>query len=657
MKSAAVFAAATIASVALAQPFYPHYEDSTVQTLDGTWSFGFAEEHTIDPVTIPYSDIKTPNTTQVPSSFDVAVPGVVGAKGTGYYRTTVQVTAGRRARVLFAACSFYCRVFFDGQEAGDHRAGGYAPFWMDMPASSSKQTREILVLANNEFNSTRAPVHTGGDFYNYGGLTRNVVVRELSEGATSKDLYVQRLEVLPVQATSKPYTSDLRLVMGGTGAKAGTEVEFELSINAGQSTHLSVTLGEDGSGVVPAFALPDDIVLWAPGEPNLYVAKASVPELQDSITVRTGHRIISVQKASSGGPARLAVNGKITKLLGFNRHTMWPDTGSALTMDQLQADLAIVKELNLNYIRGAHYPQDQRWLDILDEEGIAIWEETLGPGVSLSDLQDPYFMKYQLQQVAEMVETSINHPSIIVHGFNNEGPSDKQAACPGYNQSANAIRERTTVVKGQGRPDWRLVTWASDKKTSDVCLAIVDHISFNDYPCWYGELQNCPNETTVVWGQHVEWAMQHYPDKSFQISETGAAGIYEWHNDTVNPPPRWSQAYQRLIVPTEAQFAATNPNISALTIWQFNDIKASMGSQAAGSCDYSPPCVDLSKPCNCAYISTSSGRPGGENHKGVVDFWRRTKEEFGPIAAIYKSGLEAAKLQSGDLWDGVSEAA
>lgn len=37
--------------------------------------------------------------------------------------------------------------------------------------------------------------------------------------------------------------------------------------------------------------------------------------------------------------------------------------------------------------RGAHYPQSQSWLDRLDEAGMVIWEETLGPGVSLKNIQ------------------------------------------------------------------------------------------------------------------------------------------------------------------------------------------------------------------------------------------------------------------------------
>jgi len=73
---------------------------------------------------------------------------------------------------------------------------------------------------------------------------------------------------------------------------------------------------------------------------------------------------------------------------------------------------------------------------------------TLPCSVSTKNLQDPYFMKYQIevssarllpeynhqcstQAVNEMVSTSINHPCVIFHGFFNEGPSNDVAACPG----------------------------------------------------------------------------------------------------------------------------------------------------------------------------------------------------------------------------------
>ena len=45
-----------------------------------------------------------------------------------------------------------------------------------MPASNATAERELVVLADNRFNKTTAPTHTGGDFYMYGGLTRPVVL-------------------------------------------------------------------------------------------------------------------------------------------------------------------------------------------------------------------------------------------------------------------------------------------------------------------------------------------------------------------------------------------------------------------------------------------------------------------------------------------------
>ena len=55
---------------------------------------------------------------------------------------------------------------------------------------------------------------------------------------------------------------------------------------------------------------------------------------------------------------------------------------------------------------------------------------------------------------------------------------------------------------------------------------------------------------------------------------------------------------------------------------------------------------DLSVPWNCGYINVECGggaaclkkpcgRPGGENHKGTVDFWRRKKLSYPALAAVY----------------------
>ena len=63
------------------------------------------------------------------------------------------------------------------------------------------------------------------------------------------------------------------------------------------------------------------------------------------------------------------------------------------------------------------------------------------------------------------------------------------------------------------------------------------------------------------------------------------------------------------------------------------DFKGNDDAQKDGPCDYLP---DVSPP-TCGYIDVSKNRPGGLNHKGSVDFYRREKPIFNIVAAKYNA--------------------
>ena len=467
------------------------------------------------------------------------------------------------------------------------------PFSLVVPKSDKAQ-RTLLVAANNDFNKMTAPTHTGGDFYNYGGITRNVLLHTLPAATT-----IERVETFPISTSSL----DVRVLLRGA---ATASVSLALSFDGGAAGTPKAYPVKGGVVEIPGVAVPQ-AKPWSLAEPNLHTLTVSAPELgADGVTVRFGLRVL----AAEGG--RLTVNGEKVKLKGYNRHTMWPDTGSALTLDQVQQDVALIKDVNANYIRGAHYPQDQRFLDLCDENGIVIWEETLGPGTRTSDFTDSYWLETQIIAVNEMVSASINHPAVFFHAFYNEGPSNDPKACPGYNASAAAIRRRTPMRPGQ--PQTRLVTWADNKGPKSVCLAHADVISFNGYPAWYDPILK-PSECAKTWGPKVAWAKQHFPDKPFTISETGAGGIYEWKSNASDV--KWSQGYQSEIVAADATFAMGNDHVSGLTIWQMTDIKANIGdTKECGACEYAPHPQNITVPWNCASSSDRCGRPRGENNKG-----------------------------------------
>jgi beta-glucuronidase len=98
----------------------------------------------------------------------------------------------------FQACSFYCRVWVNGKEIGDHHAGGCVAFSLDVKAEDDQNdasTVELFVLADNRWNSTTAPVHTGGDFWHYGGILRSVERHVLP--SNNEEVWPWRLFVFP----------------------------------------------------------------------------------------------------------------------------------------------------------------------------------------------------------------------------------------------------------------------------------------------------------------------------------------------------------------------------------------------------------------------------------------------------------------------------
>ena len=94
------------------------------------------------------------------------------------------------------------------------------PFSLVVPKSDKAQ-RTLLVAANNDFNKMTAPTHTGGDFYNYGGITRNVLLHTLPAATT-----IERVETFPISTSSL----DVRVLLRGA---ATASVSLALSFDGG----------------------------------------------------------------------------------------------------------------------------------------------------------------------------------------------------------------------------------------------------------------------------------------------------------------------------------------------------------------------------------------------------------------------------------------
>jgi beta-glucuronidase len=247
-----------------------------------------------------------------------------------------------------------------------------------------------------------------------------------------------------------------------------------------------------------------------------------------------------------------------------------------------------------------------------------------------------------------MMDNALNHASIFAWGWFNEGPSDQEGACPAYGACADYATSRDPS---------RFTTWADDKNFQGKCFAHASLISFNNYPGWYNKMGHAkygktfwPAQASGVRAGVTSSGSEATRGKPFVISETGAGGIYEWSQNTTDA--EWTLKYQEEVILTDVAVAIENENISGITLWHLFDFKVDNcgdnwpctkpggGQENNTHCqyDHSPPTTfqELSKvgPPNCTYIEIN-GRPGGENHKGSVDFWRREKPVFAEVSKLY----------------------
>lgn len=104
-------------------------------------------------------------------------------------------------------------------------------------------------------------------------------------------------------------------------------------------------------------------------------------------------------------------------------------------------------------------------------------------------------------------------------------------------QTIESSSNQFIILKG-------LVSYATDKQGSDVCLDSVDVVGFNSYPGWFqgsDDLEaNLASIPPFVRGE-ATLSKSKFPNKPFIKSEIGGESIYGW-DDALNG--LWTQNYQ-----------------------------------------------------------------------------------------------------------------
>jgi beta-glucuronidase len=276
--------------------------------------------------------------------------------------------------------------------------------------------------------------------------------------------------------------------------------------------------------------------------------------------------------------------------------------GPVQPLPLLISDLQHLKTLGCNFIRGTHYPQDQRFLDLCDELGFLFWEESLGWGNRPEHLADPGFRDAQLRQTALMVDNSFNHPSVIMWGFLNEAASDAPESVPLFDDLIGLLRRKDPS---------RLVTYASFKPETDLHFEKADIVSLNAYPGWYSTdaVNSRPIAEVVPFFDNFIATLEKrgLGQKPFIISEFGAGAIYGCHDSFRS---LWSEEYQAEMLETICRFVLDRPRVNGISLWQFADGRTYTSNHALRR----PRCI---------------------NDKGTLDEYRRPKLAYETVKRLF----------------------
>ena len=173
--------------------------------------------------------------------------------------------------------------------------------------------------------------------------------------------------------------------------------------------------------------------LWSHEDPALYTVAVSLTPPKGSgagashAAIRTGLRRVEVRQRD------LLINGKRVLIKGVNRHDHHPDRAKALAFETLLQDVLLMKRFNFNAVRCSHYPNDPRFLDLCDEHGLYVIDETDAEAHDFHNslCADPRYATPWLDRAMRMVVRDVNHPSIIAWSLGNEsgyGPAHDAAA-------------------------------------------------------------------------------------------------------------------------------------------------------------------------------------------------------------------------------------
>jgi len=395
----------------------------------------------------------------------VAVPGEPALQGFGIgygrsfgYRKRFDIPAdfaGAKILLRFHGVYGYVKVFVNDKPVRDHR-GGFTIWDCDLTefVTPGKPAELRMEVTDEKDDISLGSVYAGNCIASIlrkvqlialpaCHLKRLYLDTDLTDGCKNGSLLIRTRLDQPGKAAV------LRATLTAPDGKTAATGTFGLT-----DQWLDGTLGVES------------VRSWDAEHPNLYTLTLVLTEDGTEVakwTRRVGFRTIKIDGN------KMLVNGRPVKLRGINRHDIHPTLGRAVTPEYDRLDAELLKRANVNFVRTAHYPTTVEFLNACDELGIYVEDEAAVVFVKHRHINE--HREQYLGQMAEMIESHRNHPSVMIWSLGNEsywGPSITE--CYNHAKAVDPGRPLIFSFPVTVAPGVRSYDILSDHYPEDGCL-------------------------------------------------------------------------------------------------------------------------------------------------------------------------------------------
>lgn len=478
-------------------------------------------------------DFDASPTMKVPGDWNTQDPRLFFYEGTVWFERSFHYTKtpGRRVLLYFGGVNYDSHIYVNGKKAG-HHTGGFTAFNFDVTDELKDGENFVVVKVDNKRHADAVPTQIF-DWWNYGGITRDVLLVEVSEH------YLENYTLRIDNQDFKRMEFSARLNQALAGEKVRLRIP-ELKIDK--------TFETNPEGVVVASwkASPK---LWSPEDPKLYHVELIYNE--ETLTDEIGFRSIRTEGK------KLLLNGRPIFLKGISMHEEKAyGGGRANSTSDAHLLLSWAKELGCNFVRFAHYPHNEHAVREAERMGILLWSE-IPCYWTIAWTNESTYQNAQ-SQLRDMILRDQNRANIIIWSIANETPHSAErdrflSRLSTYAKSLDSSRLISMAME---------VTSAKNyvNRLNDNMNQYVDVVSFNQYVGWYRDVNDAPKMT---------WEIPY--DKPVIVSEFGGGAKYGLHGEKNQ---RWTEEFQENLYKENVAMLDKIDGLAGTTPWILKDFRS-----------------------------------------------------------------------------------